>query len=297
MRNAGGDKPKRMLVAENIYCYTNQYYMMSNTYRKYRYSLILLRELVITEFKLRYQGSVLGYLWSLLKPLFLFAILYYVFVFFLKIGEGIPHWPVSMLLGIVLWNFFAEITNNGLSAIVGRGDVIRKINFPKYVIILASSVSALINLLLNFVVIAVFMVLNGVDLSWSALLTPLYIIELLAFGVGLAFILSTLYVKFRDTNYIWEIVMQALFYGSAVIYPIAMVVDKSSDLASLLLLNPIAQSIQDVRHVLISDTNPTLFTLTQSPLLSLIPIGLVIVTLAVGAWYFKRRSPYFAEDV
>ncbi|MGK2896606.1 MAG: ABC transporter permease, partial [Candidatus Saccharimonadales bacterium] len=120
--------------------------MSSKLYQRYRYSLILLKELVITEFKLRYQGSVLGYLWSLLKPLFLFTILYFVFVFFLRVGSDIPHWPVALLLGIVLWNFFGEITNNGLGSIVGRGDVIRKINFPKYVIVLASSISAFINL-------------------------------------------------------------------------------------------------------------------------------------------------------
>ena len=94
-------------------------FMFANSYKKYRYSLILLRELVVTEFKLRYQGSVLGYLWSLLKPLFLFAILYFVFVYFLKIGDNVPHWPIAMLLGIVLWNFFAEVTNNGLNAIAG----------------------------------------------------------------------------------------------------------------------------------------------------------------------------------
>src|SRR5690606_32270095 len=118
--------------------------MFLESFSKYRYSLVLLRELVITEFKLRYQGSVLGYLWSLLKPLFLFTILYFVFFHFLRIGEGVPNWPVSMLLGIVLWTFFSEITTNGLSSVVSRGDVIRKINFPKYVIVFASSISALI---------------------------------------------------------------------------------------------------------------------------------------------------------
>lgn len=101
--------------------------MVNTFFQKYHYSLILLRELVITEFKLRYQGSVLGYLWSLLRPLFLFAILYVVFVHFLRIGGDIPHWPVAMLIGIVLWNFFSEVTNNGVTSIVNRGDVIRKI--------------------------------------------------------------------------------------------------------------------------------------------------------------------------
>ena len=150
--------------------------MLEDIKARYRYSLLLMRELVITEFKLRYQGSVLGYLWSLLKPLFLFSILYFVFVHFLRIGSDIPDWPLAMLLGIVLWNFFGEITGGGLGSVVARGDVIRKINFPKYVIVVASSISAFINLLLNLVIIAIFMIITGVDLHWGALLAPLYIL-------------------------------------------------------------------------------------------------------------------------
>ena len=171
-------------------------------YQKYRYSLILLRELVITEFKLRYQGSVLGYLWSLLRPLFLFLILYVVFVYFLRIGGDIPNWPVAMLLGIVLWNFFSEVTNNGVTSIVNRGDVIRKINFPKYVIVVAGTISAFINLLLNMVVIAVFMIVSGVELTALAILTPLLIFEIFIFALGLSFLLSALFVKIRDINYV-----------------------------------------------------------------------------------------------
>lgn len=271
--------------------------MQSKLYKKYRYSLILLRELVITEFKLRYQGSVLGYLWSLLKPLFTFIILYFVFVFFLRIGSDIPHWPVALLLGIVIWNFFSEVTNNGLGAIVNRGDVIRKINFPKYVIVLASSISALINLLLNLVVIGVFMLMSGVDLSWSALLSPIYILEVFALGIGLAFILSAVYVKLRDLNYIWEIIMQALFYASAVIYPISIVLEQSALAGKLILLSPVSQAIQDIRHNLINENNPTLLTVTGNPLWYLIPIGIVIVVAVIGVVVFKKRSPYFAEEV
>ena len=155
--------------------------MLENFKDKYRYSLILLRELVITEFKLRYQGSVLGYLWSLLKPLFLFTILYFVFVYFLRVGADIPNWPVAMLLGIVLWNFFSEITNNGLGSIVGRGDMIRKINFPKYVILFASSFSAFINLILYFIIIGIFMAISGVGLHASSILVIWYIFQLFLF--------------------------------------------------------------------------------------------------------------------
>ena len=121
-----------------------------------RRNRILLRELVVTDFKLRYQGSVLGFAWSLLKPLFLFAILYVVFGLFLRIGGDIPHYPVYLLLGIVLWTFFTEATNQGMSAIVDRGDLIRKINFPKYIVVISCTLSALINLGFNLLVEYIF---------------------------------------------------------------------------------------------------------------------------------------------
>lgn len=272
--------------------------MLKNFQEKYRYSLILLKELVITEFKLRYQGSFLGYLWSLLRPLFLFVILYFVFVYFLKIGSDVPHWPVALLLGIVLWNFFSEVTNNGVSSIVARGDVIRKINFPKYVIVLAGSISALINLAINLIIIALFMIINGVDLHWIALSSPIYIIELFIFALGLSFILSTIFVKLRDINYIWEIIMQGLFYASAIIYPIAMVAERSTTLATILLVNPVSQAVQDVRHALISDVNPTLYTMSGGNVwIAMIPIAIVLIVIVFGAWYFKKKSPSFAENV
>ena len=115
---------------------------------------VLLRELVVTDFKLRYQGSVLGYAWSLLKPLFLFAIMYLVFGVLVKLGT-IEHYAVYLLLGIVLWSFFAEATNQGLASIIARGDVIRKISFPKYIIVLSTTISALVNLTLNLIVVGI----------------------------------------------------------------------------------------------------------------------------------------------
>lgn len=265
--------------------------------QKYRYSFILLKELVITEFKLKYQGSVLGYLWSLLRPLFLFLILYLVFVHFLRVGGDVPHWPVSLLFGIVLWNFFSDITTGGLSAIVSRGDVLRKLNFPKYVIVLSSSVSALINLCLNLIVLVVIMFFAHVHFHLSSLLAPFFILEIFTFGFGIALILSTLYVRFRDINFIWEVFLQALFYGSAVIYPLSMVYDKSALIAKLFLLNPVAQAIQDARYFLISDKNMTLVALTPNVFVRLIPYLVVIAVLSYGIWLFKKRSPYFAEEV
>jgi ABC-2 type transport system permease protein len=202
-----------------------------------------------------------------------------------------------MLLGIVLWNFFNEVTNNGLGSIVGRGDMIRKINFPKYVIVLASSISAFINLLLNFIIIIVFMIISGVEFHASSLLVIWYVVQLFIFGVGLAFILSSLFVKLRDMNYIWEIITQALFYGSAIIYPIATIIGQHEKLGQILLLNPIAEAIQGARHTLINEANPTIASYTGNGWLTLIPLGIIIVVFVFGAWYFKKQSPYFAENI
>lgn len=252
---------------------------------------------MVTEFKLRYQGSALGYLWSLMRPIFLFLIMYVVFVYFLKVGSDVPHWPVQLLLGIVLWSFFAEVTNNGISSVVGRGDVIRKINFPKYVIVLSSTISALINLLINLAVVLVFMFISGVPLHWSMLLAPFYIFELFAFGLGIAFLLGALFVRLRDINYIWEIIMQGLFYASIVIYPVTMILERGVSYAQTLMLNPIAQTIQNTRQALVSSEAQTLYSLTDSLLVASIPVFISLATLAIGAWVFKRRSPYFAEEV
>ncbi|PLS81055.1 LPS ABC transporter [Candidatus Saccharibacteria bacterium] len=264
--------------------------------QKYRYSLILLRQLVITDFKLRYQGSVLGYMWSLLRPLMLFAILYVVFAQFLRLGDTIPNYPIYLLTGIVLWNFFSEITNNSVTAIVDKGDLIRKINFPKYVIILSAAFSALINLFLNFIVIGIFIWFSDVDLGWSALLVPLFVFELFVFAMALAFILSALFVRLRDINYIWEVIMQGMFYATPIIYPLSLVTEKWPEVAKLLLINPVAQSIQDIRYALVTKETDTLASIA-APIWTLIPLTIILITGLAAVMYFKKRSLYFAEEV
>ncbi|MGH2508014.1 MAG: ABC transporter permease [Rhabdochlamydiaceae bacterium] len=264
--------------------------------QRYRYSILLLRQLVKTDFKLRYQGSVLGYVWSLLRPLLLFLILYMVFTVFLPVGKGVPHYPVYLLLGIILWNFFVEITSGSVSAIVGKGDLMRKINFPKYNIILAVSFSALINLALNFVVIGIFMVVGRVGLSWHVVLILPLLVELYLISLALAFLLSALFVKFRDVSYIWEVAVQAGFYATPIIYPLSRI--PYHRIRELLLLNPIAQIIQDVRYLLVT---PSATTIAQEyggdKLIWAIPIAITLLLVFSGSWYFKSRSKYFAEEV
>jgi len=241
-----------------------------------RRNRILLRELVITDFKLRYQGSVLGYLWSLLKPLMLFTILYFVFVRFLKFGEGIE----------------------GMQAIVSRGDLIRKINFPKYIIVISGTISALINLTLNLLVVLFFIVINGVDIKWSILLLPLNILELYIFALAIAFTLAAVYVKYRDVSHIWEVFLQALFYATPILYPLSMVIENASnDIAKLLMINPIAQIIQDARYSAISHETITTSSFIPNPLLAAIPYLIVFASIILAVYYFKKNQKYFAENV
>jgi ABC-2 type transport system permease protein len=263
-----------------------------------RRNRILLRELVITDFKLRYQGSVLGYLWSLLKPLFLFAIMYIVFGHFLRVGDAVEYFPVYLLLGIVLWSFFTEVTNQGLASIVSHGELIRKINFPKYIIVIAGSLSALINLGLNLIIIAVFIIISGVKLHFTVLLFPLYIVELYIFSLSLAFFLSASYVKFRDVSHIWEVLLQGAFYATPILYPLTLVVKQAgSTAAQLLMLNPVAQIIQDARYALVTHQSLRLEALTPNILIQIIPFSIVILFAIFSGFYFKKHSGYFSENV
>jgi ABC-2 type transport system permease protein len=204
---------------------------------------------------------------------------------------------VYLLTGIVLWNFFIEITTGNVTAIVSGGDLLRKINFPKYIIVLAGAMSALINLSFNLIVIGIFMYFNKVDIGPDIVLVPLLIFEIFIFGLGVAFFLSALFVRFRDVSYIWEVITQALFYATPILYPLQRIDERYPQFAKLLLLNPIGQAIQDIRHAMITPETLTIWNLTSHIWLALIPLGIVILTCAISFTYFKRRSPYFAEEV
>ncbi len=257
----------------------------------------LLVELVRTDFKLRYQGSVLGYAWSLLRPLMMFAILYVVFVRFLKIGGDIPHYPIYLLFGIVLWTFFADMTNQSLGSIVGRGDLIRKIKIPRWMIVFTSSINALINLGLNLIVIGIFMVINHVSPLGTMVLLPLFLIEIYLFALGISLLLSAAFVKFRDIGYVWEVALQAGFYLTPILYPIDMI--KNIFYQKIMLLNPVAQAIQDARYALVSHDEKviTIWRVFDGGWYALIPFSIVLLTLAAGMMYFRSQSANFAENL
>lgn len=252
----------------------------------------ILREMVSTDFKLRYQGSVLGYLWSLMRPLFTFLVMYLVFVVLFNVGDSVPHFAVYLLLGIVIWTFFLEVTSNGLMAIVSRGELLRKISIPRYLLVVSVSFSALINLLLNLGVVLVFAIINGVVFSWSALLLPIVLIEVYILALALAFILSALYVKYRDISHLWDIIIQAAFYATPIVYPLSKAPEA---LQKIIMLSPVAQSIQDARYLLVTKTSEVSWVLLGK--YSLIPLVVVFILCIISFLYFRRAQRSFAEEL
>ncbi len=254
----------------------------------------LLRELVITDFKLRYQGSALGYAWSLLRPLLMFAILYAVFVKFLHLDYGVPNSGVYLFLGIVIWSFFAEMTSLSVGSIVGRGDLIRKIRIPRWIIVISSSVTALINFALNLVVVVIFMFVTHADLLQTALLFPLIMVEVYILALGTSLFLSAAFVKFRDVSYIWEVLLQLMFYITPIIYPLSRITDET--LRSILMLNPMAQAIQDSRYLLVSHKVSTVESMVHNAWV-FVPYVLPVLVLVSGLLYFRKQAKHFAENI
>ena len=273
----------------NIYMYKLEVFNRRNR--------ILLNELSKTDFKLRYQGSILGYLWAIIRPFLMFGTMYLVFAKFLRFGDEIPHYPVYLLVGTVLWNFFIECTNQGIQSLLIRSDLMRKIAFPKWIIVLSATTTALINLGINFVVIILFSFFSGIAPNLGWLLVPFLILELYLLSLGLALLLGSVNIRYRDVQSIWEVLVQALFYAVPIIYPIQMVATYSNFTAHLLMLNPIAQVIQDVRSLLVTDATLTSWEILPHFLLNFIPLLLVSLVFIAGMLDFKRKSKYFAEEI
>jgi ABC-2 type transport system permease protein len=246
-----------------------------------------------SEFKLKYSGSVLGYLWSILKPLGLFGMLYVVFGRFFKLGAGVPHYPVYLLLGIVLWTYFSDTTLLGMKSIVERSELISRLAFPRVLVPVSVSVSSAITFGVNLVAFAVLLGLNGIVPRPNWLLLLPLVLELYVVALGIALILTTLYVRFRDVGQVWELVLQLLFYASPIIYPASRL---PGWFQQVTFLNPFVQISQDARAIVISSGMPTTAPdVYGTPFGELLPIAVGLVLLVGGYLLFRREEPWFAE--
>lgn len=256
--------------------------------------------LAATEFKLRYFGSVLGYLWSLMRPLLLFAVLYTVWTVIFKLGKGVPHYAVYLLTSIMLWTFFVEATSNSVQCLLAREGLLRKMRFPRLVIPLSVALLAFFNLATNFIVVLAFAIGFGVEPSLSWLELPLLVVLLGTLAVGTGMLLSALYVRFRDILPIWEVFTQMLFYGSPVIWTAFGLLKEHPGQLHLLRLamcNPIASILTQMGHAFISPSLGTAAYYLGGTVRLLIPLGIIAVVFAVGLWFFNREAPRISENI
>jgi ABC-2 type transport system permease protein len=251
--------------------------------------------LAVTEFKLRFFGSVLGYLWQLVRPLMLFGVLYFVFTEFVKIGGSVPHYPVVLLANVVLYTFFADGTG-AVNSMVDREGLVRKIQFPRMAVPVSVVLTASFNLVLNLLVVLCFALATGVEPRWSWLEAPVLVALLALFVVGLAMLLSALYVRFRDVKPIWEVVLQVAFYATPVIYAIETI-DVSEKVREAIMLSPLAAILQQFRHAVIDPGAPSAAAAAGGSGRLLIPAALLFGIAALGYWYFNREAPRMAEDL
>jgi len=263
-----------------------------------RHNLRILRVLAAMDFKLKYSGSALGYVWSVIKPLSLFIMLYLVFAKLFRLGDISDYYPLALLIGIVLYTFFVDATMLAMSSIVSRETLLRKLSFPRLVIPTSTTLAAAITFGVNLVVIAGFVAWKQItpQLNWL-LLVPL-LLEYYVFILGVSLVLATLFVRFRDIGQIWELATALILYATPIIYPVGFLPEWARTIA---FLNPMAQILQDIRAiVLYQDIAPNLITAAEafgSPAGRLIPIAITLAVFGLGLAMFKRQEPWFAERV
>ena len=260
----------------------------------WRRSLDLLYLIAVTEFKQTYFGTVLGYLWSLARPLLLFGVLLAVFTQIFRIGSQVPNYAVLLLFNIVLYGFFQEATMQAVNSIASQESIVRKTQFPRLVIPLAVVLTAAFNLGLNLVVVFVFILAWGIEPMWSWLLFPVVLVLLFALTIAVSMIVSSLYPRFRDISIIWTVLATVLFYGTPVLYPIEVVPETLKD---ILMINPLTPLFELARVWVIDPSAPGPAEAAGSYALLLPAVAIYGVVCVMSVWIFKREAPRIAEEL
>jgi len=254
--------------------------------------------LAVTDFKLRFFGSVLGYLWQFMRPLLLFGVLYVVFSVVFDVGADVPYYAVSLLLGIVMFNCFAEATSGAVRSLVERENLVRKIEFPRLAVPMSRVLTALLNLSLNLIPVIIFLLIAGGRPRWSWLELPFVIAFLALFTLGIAMAVSSLFVEYRDVEPIWDVVTQILFYASPILYTLQTVREKASaEAMNLLAINPFTAAMQQARHALLGPGHYSAAKAIGGEVRLLAPLAIAVLTFALGFWLFDKRASRIAENL
>jgi ABC-2 type transport system permease protein len=252
-----------------------------------------------TEFKLRYYGSILGYVWSLMRPLLFFGVLYVFFVKIIDIARG-PYYGAYLLTAVVLWNYLSEATGTSVTCLVSREAMLRKVRFPRMVVPLSVSLTSTFNLGMNFITVLVFAFATGVTPTIQWLWMIPIVLGFIVLATGIAMLLSALYVRFRDVQPIWDVFLQVWFYGSPVMYPATAFVTHKlpSGFEKIAMINPVATLLAQMGHCFIDPSGyPTATGAAHAVWPVVVAVALIPGIFALGWWVFTREAPRVAENL
>lgn len=236
----------------------------------------LLRNLILKELKLRYRRSVLGFLWTMLNPLLMMVVITVAFSTIMKFSMA--HFSIFLLTALLPWIMFMQATTGALRSIVDNAHLIHKVYVPKAIFPLAVVGSSLVNFFLSLIPLFVLMVALGVPIRPAVLVLPLAIVILTIFATGTALIFSCLNVFYRDFTHMTEVLLNALFYATPIIYPLHVL---PSSYHPYFKLNPMYHVLQCFREPLYEGVVPSALTFGIA--------GLTAVSLFVVGWVFFQR--------
>ena len=244
----------------------------------------LVGNLTVADLKNRYQNTALGFLWSLLSPLLLALVLYFVFRFLY--GQG-PEFPRYLIVGLMTFRFFSTGTINALYSIIGKPSLVTKVYIPREILVLSNVLSTLISSLLEFIVTIPILFLLSPELPPTLWLFPLLFLVYFWFVYGIGLFLASLYVYFRDLNQIWEVLANMLFFLCPIIYPMVQITDR---VMPFYLLNPLTEFIIMYRDLMVYGNLPSLYSL-------LLTLAASCIALAIGSITFNKLQRRFAEEI
>lgn len=249
--------------------------------QKYRQYQFLFEELVKRDFTKKYKRTVLGMGWSIISPLMNLLIMWLVFGQIL--GSNVEHYAIYLFSGQLVFAFFSDATNLGMTSLVGNAAIFTKVNVPKYLFLFSQNVSALINFGLTLLVYFIFVALDGLPFTWRFVLLLYPIACVVIFNLGMGLILSALYVFFRDMQYLWGIATQLIMWLSAIFYSIETF---SNSARNMFLLNPLYLFIRYFRKIVIEGTIPT-------PQFHLLMLADALLVICIGFWMYKKYNTEF----
>lgn len=291
--NAGREPPQRRgAVLAPAPAHVRRSSLLGGDPRRF---LTLMRTLAVTEYRLKYAGTALNYLWAVARPLSLFAVLLIVFTALGRFDAGVRHYPAQLLTAVVLWTFFNQATAGSVQCLVKQASILRKLPFPHLAVPLSVVTTALFDLGINLAVLLAVVLGSGVAPSVAWLELPALLVLLGALTTGLSLLLAALYVRYRDVDQVWLVAAQAIFYLSPIFYAVSLLPDPFDRV--LVLVNPLATIFTEARHALIDPDAPSAAAVAGGAPFLVVPLAISAALLAVGVWVFRRESPRAAERV